>query len=59
MRRCEWAKNELYIAYHDHEWGVPVHNDRDLFEFLILEGISGVELGDHSQEAGQLPRRPG
>jgi DNA-3-methyladenine glycosylase I len=39
MRRCEWAKNELYIAYHDHEWGVPVHNDRDLFEFLILEGM--------------------
>jgi len=39
MRRCEWAKNELYIAYHDHEWGVPVHNDRELFEFLILEGM--------------------
>jgi DNA-3-methyladenine glycosylase I len=39
MRRCEWAKNELYIAYHDHEWGVPVHDDRDLFEFLILEGM--------------------
>jgi DNA-3-methyladenine glycosylase I len=39
MRRCEWAKNELYIAYHDQEWGVPVHNDRDLFEFLILEGM--------------------
>jgi len=39
MRRCEWAKNELYIAYHDNEWGVPVHDDRDLFEFLILEGM--------------------
>jgi DNA-3-methyladenine glycosylase I len=39
MRRCEWAKNELYIAYHDREWGVPVHDDRDLFEFLILEGM--------------------
>src|SRR5215467_3651520 len=39
MRRCEWAKNELYIAYHDHEWGVPVHSDHDLFEFLILEGM--------------------
>jgi len=39
MRRCEWAKNELYIAYHDHEWGVPVHDDHDLFEFLILEGM--------------------
>ena len=39
MRRCEWAKNELYIAYHDREWGVPVHDDHDLFEFLILEGM--------------------
>ena len=33
-----WAKSELYIAYHDQEWGVPVHDDRVLFEFLILEG---------------------
>src|SRR3989454_10283354 len=38
MRRCEWAKTELSIAYHDKEWGVPVHDDRALFEFLILEG---------------------
>jgi DNA-3-methyladenine glycosylase I len=37
-RRCEWATDELSIAYHDHEWGVPVHDDRVLFEFLILEG---------------------
>jgi DNA-3-methyladenine glycosylase I len=36
--RCEWAKTELSIAYHDEEWGVPQHNDRRLFEFLILEG---------------------
>ena len=36
--RCPWAKTELYIKYHDHEWGVPVHDDRLLFEFLILEG---------------------
>jgi DNA-3-methyladenine glycosylase I len=36
--RCPWAKNELYIEYHDTEWGVPVHDDRLLFEFLILEG---------------------
>jgi DNA-3-methyladenine glycosylase I len=35
---CPWAKTELYIAYHDAEWGVPVHDDRLLFEFLILEG---------------------
>src|SRR5215813_13215909 len=38
MRRCEWAKTELYVAYHDREWGVPVHDDRVLFEFLLLEG---------------------
>ncbi len=36
--RCPWAKTELSIAYHDAEWGVPVHDDRLLFEFLILEG---------------------
>jgi DNA-3-methyladenine glycosylase I len=36
--RCGWAKTELSIAYHDSEWGVPVHDDRLLFEFLILEG---------------------
>jgi len=36
--RCPWPKGEQYLAYHDHEWGVPVHDDRLLFEFLILEG---------------------
>jgi len=38
MNRCPWAGNELSIRYHDEEWGVPVHDDRTLFEFLILEG---------------------
>lgn len=38
MKRCSWASNELNIPYHDTEWGVPVHDDRTLFEFLILEG---------------------
>jgi DNA-3-methyladenine glycosylase I len=37
-KRCTWARNPLAIAYHDREWGVPVRNDRKLFEFLILEG---------------------
>jgi DNA-3-methyladenine glycosylase I len=37
-KRCDWAKSDLAIAYHDQEWGVPVHDDRVLFEFLILEG---------------------
>lgn len=36
--RCEWARTALSIAYHDREWGVPVHDDRILFEFLTLEG---------------------
>jgi DNA-3-methyladenine glycosylase I len=38
MDRCPWAKTDLYVLYHDAEWGVPVHDDRLLFEFLILEG---------------------
>jgi DNA-3-methyladenine glycosylase I len=38
MNRCAWPTTELNIAYHDNEWGVPVHDDRKLFEFLILEG---------------------
>jgi len=36
--RCGWAQNDLAIAYHDREWGVPQHKDRVLFEFLLLEG---------------------
>ena len=36
--RCDWARNELSIAYHDREWGAPQHDDRVLFEFLVLEG---------------------
>lgn len=36
--RCPWAQDELSIEYHDREWGVPVHDDRVLYEFLILEG---------------------
>src|SRR5262245_31909666 len=38
MKRCAWARGELDILYHDREWGVPCHDDRVLFEFLILEG---------------------
>jgi DNA-3-methyladenine glycosylase I len=37
--RCEWAKETIEINYHDKEWGVPLHNDRKLFEFLVLEGM--------------------
>ncbi len=38
MNRCAWAQVEPSLTYHDTEWGVPVHDDRRLFEFLILEG---------------------
>ena len=40
LKRCAWSGTDpLYVAYHDTEWGVPVHDDRTLFEFLILEGM--------------------
>jgi len=38
QKRCDWAKSELALSYHDNEWGVPLHDDWRLFEFLILEG---------------------
>ena len=38
LNRCPWPKTELDLAYHDREWGVPLHDDRALFEFLVLEG---------------------
>lgn len=39
LKRCPWAGTDpLYVEYHDSEWGVPVHDDRRLFEFLVLEG---------------------
>ncbi len=39
-QRCDWCGDDnLYLRYHDKEWGVPVHSDRKLFEFLILEGV--------------------
>jgi len=48
-KRCSWAGTDpLYIHYHDHEWGVPVHDDQKLFEFLILEsfqaGLSWITI---------------
>ena len=38
IQRCPWAIDDLYAAYHDTEWGVPLHEDQKLFEFLVLEG---------------------
>ncbi len=43
MTRCAWARNELSIRYHDEEWGVPVHDDRVWFEFLII--LEGAQAG--------------
>ncbi len=40
IQRCQWVNgDQIYIDYHDHEWGVPIHEDDKLFEFLILEGF--------------------
>jgi DNA-3-methyladenine glycosylase I len=57
--RCAWCgRDPLYIAYHDHEWGVPVHDDRKLFEMLVLEGaqaglswITILRKRDHYRQA--------
>jgi DNA-3-methyladenine glycosylase I len=38
MKRCDWPKNDLAIKYHDEEWGMPLHDERALFEFVVLEG---------------------
>jgi DNA-3-methyladenine glycosylase I len=38
LNRCAWAKSDLMVRYHDQEWGVPIHDDAMLFEFLCLEG---------------------
>jgi len=39
IRRCGWARSDVLIEYHDREWGIPIHDDRALFEFLVLEGM--------------------
>ena len=56
--RCPWAVKPLDIAYHDTEWGVPLHDDRALFELLILEGARAVAYpGDplHANPARAMP----
>ncbi len=47
IQRCPWPGNDpLYVAYHDQEWGVPLHDDRALFEFLVLDGMqAGLSWG--------------
>ncbi len=55
--RCTWAANELNIPYHDEEWGVPAHDERKWFEFLILErGAGGIELGHNPEETRAVSR---
>jgi len=39
MKRCDWVFDDIHIKYHDTEWGVPLHSDRKLFEFLVLDGM--------------------
>ena len=54
VKRCRWATSPLMIEYHDKEWGVPVHDDRLLFEFLILEGAqAGLKFGRPSSTSAK------
>ena len=51
MKRCDWVSGDIHTKYHDTEWGTPLHNDRKLFEFLILDAMqSGLPT------EGTLPR---
>jgi DNA-3-methyladenine glycosylase I len=55
--RCGWAQSELMIRYHDEEWGVPMHDDGKLFEFLILEGAqAGLSWETILNKRGKLSR---
>ena len=55
--RCGWARTEPMIIYHDTEWGVPVHDDRLLFEFLILEGAQAARCASiHESRRGEVSR---
>lgn len=46
--RCPWPANDKpYISYHDKEWGIPIHNDKKLFEFLLLEGFQARFIYDN------------
>ena len=57
MTRCGWARDDQMIAYHDAEWGVPLHDDRALFEFLILEGAqAGLSWSTILRKRAELPQ---
>ena len=57
MKRCGWTTaDEAYIAYHDLEWGVPLHDDNKLFEMLLLEGAqAGLSWLTVLKKTGELP----
>lgn len=58
-KRCSWVKmtNPLYIAYHDEEWGQPLHDDQVLFELLCMETYqAGPVLGNGTQQTPSFPR---
>ena len=55
--RCAWASDEPNITYHDQEWGRPQHDDRSLFEFLVLEGAQAGPLMDHYLNRRQAYRK--
>jgi len=52
--RCPWARGENYIQYHDTEWGVPIHDDRLLFEFLVLEFVGSTICYAFMQAVGMV-----
>ncbi len=60
IKRCSWVRvdDSLMLQYHDREWGVPVHDDRKHFEFLVLEGAqAGLSWTNCIEEAGRLSAR--
>ena len=61
VKRCAWVEHnskirELDVKYHDEQWGVPVQDDKTLFEFLILEGALAGLAGQRSSKIAGLPR---
>ena len=57
IKRCEWATDILLKEYHDKEWGVPLHNDKKLFEFLILDGAqAGLSSSTNLSISFQSPK---
>ena len=53
VSRCSWPKSDLMIEYHDREWGVPLHDDRRLFEYLLLDG---AQAGLNGRSLRRIPR---